>query len=231
MALFICTWLWGDKWPPIYVERLFAGLRRNLVQPFHSVLITDRADIGCTDIASTIAQEDLPLTRQLGCLVRIRMFDPQWQESIGAQPGDRIVNIDVDAVITGKLDPLFDRDGDFTIMQGFNQTNPCPFNGSLWMLRAGERPDVWTDFGLDAHRKFRVPIHSIADDQGWLHSKFPNAKAYTPADGVYAFKKIGWGVAGRRGLPDNARLIAFPGRDPGKYPEVSWIRAHWHVDQ
>jgi hypothetical protein len=227
VTLFVCSWLWGEKWPSVYAERLFAGVGRNLRQEFRSVLITDQVGYAAADIVCQIDAADRPLLAPPGCLVRMRMFDPAWQEKIGAKKGDRIVCIDVDAVITGLLDPLFDRDDEFTIMQGFNQTNPCPLNGSLWLFRAGERHDVWTDFGIDAHRKYEVPVHSIADDQGWLHFKFPSAKAYTPRDGVYAFKKIGWGAAGRRGLPDNARIVAFPGRDPGKYPELSWVRQHW----
>lgn len=226
--LLVCCWLWGEKWPPVYAERLFAGLRRNIAQEFRSVLITDSApaDSGA-DIVSPIKAEDYPLLERPGCLVRMRMFDPAWQASIGARKGDRIACVDVDSIITDALDSLFDRDDEFTIMQGFNQTNPCPVNGSLWLFRAGERHDVWTDFGIDAHRKYNVPVHSIADDQGWLHFKFPHAKAYTPRDGVYAFKKIGWGEAGRRGLPENARFVAFPGRDPAKYPDLAWVREHW----
>lgn len=225
MSLFVCSWLWGTKWSPLYAERLFAGLKRNLAQPYKSVLITDQWVISNADLVCHIHSEDRLLTRRLGCLVRMRLFDKYWQERIGARRGDRIVNIDVDAVITGSLDVLFDRDDEFTIMQGFNETNPCPFNGSLWMFRAGERHDVWNDFSLDAHHRYGVPIHSIADDQGWLHYKFPDAAAYTPRDGVYAFKKVGW--RRRRWKPPNARLIAFPGRDPAKYSECDWIRKHW----
>lgn len=228
MTLFVCSWLWGMKWPGIYADRLLAGLRRNIAQDFRSVLITDQPINGSADIVCPIKEEDRAFLLHPGCLIRMRMFDPAWQARIGARQGDRIVCVDVDAVVIGQLDPLFDRDDEFTIMQGFNQTNPCPFNGSLWMFRAGERHDVWTDFGIDAHKRYGVPIHSIADDQGWLHFKFPDAKAYTPKDGVFAFKKIGWvEEKGRRKLPDNARFVAFPGRDPGKYPEVDWIKRHW----
>lgn len=154
------------------------------------------------------------------------MFDRAWQASNGMLQGDRIVNVDVDAVVTGGLDPLFDRDDEFTILQGFNTTNPCPFNGSLWMFRAGERHDVWGDFGPDAHAKFNVPIHAIADDQGWLHHKFPDAKAYTPADGAYCFKKATWPTRDLS-LPQGARLVAFPGRKPHDYLWLDWVRENW----
>lgn len=222
--LFICSWLWGDKWSPIYAERLHCGLARNLTLPFHFILITDQK-INYTVETRPINKKLQPLLELPGCLARVSMFDAKWQKSIGANRGDRIINVDIDAVITGSLDVLFDRDEEFIIMQGYNQTNPCPFNGSLWMFRAGERHDVWDEFSLENFAKFNVPIHSIPDDQGWLHSRFPNAAAWTVHDGVYAFKKIGW--FGRRRMPCNARFVAFPGRDPAKYPECDWIKKHW----
>ncbi len=223
--LHIVTWLWGDKWDPIYAERLFAGVRRNLKQPAQLVLMSDKLERNGADAVHLIDEVDNQYLGLPGCLVRMRMFDETWQERIGAKQGDRIVNIDVDCVVTGQLDELFNRQDEFNIMQHFNSTNPCPFNGSLWMFRAGERHDVWNDFSINAHKKFNVPIHAIADDQGWLHFKFPKAKAYTPQDGVYAFKKKTWPQG--LGLPKGACVVAFPGRNPAKYQELNWIKAHW----
>ena len=42
MALVVCTWLWGKKYSPIYVERLHAGLRKHLKQPFRFMCMTER---------------------------------------------------------------------------------------------------------------------------------------------------------------------------------------------
>src|ERR1051325_2542715 len=151
--LFVCSWLWGTKWGTEYPERLFAGVRRNLKQPHKLVLISDQSEAFGADLLSSIDETDLPLLTRPGCLVRMRVFDAEWQQRIGAKRGDRIVNIDVDAVVTGDLDPIFDRDDEFTIMQGFNSTNPCPFNGSLWMFRAGERHDVFDDFSFEEYHR------------------------------------------------------------------------------
>lgn len=223
----IVTWLWGTKWPPIYVERLAAGLKRNLKQNYRFILVTDQDSPEGPDVVAAINEADRSLIERPGCLIRMRMFDAGWQEHLGIERGDRVVNIDVDSVITGELDPLFDRRDEFRIMQGFNTTNPCPFNGSLWMFRAGERHDVWNDFSLENYRARGIPFHAFPDDQGWLHHKFPNAAAYTTAHGVFAMKKAGWGGDGRRVLPNGARLVAFPGRDPAKYDGVPWVVKHW----
>lgn len=223
----MATWLWGKKWNPIYAERLFDGLERHINQRFKTILITDQ-NINCgADIVYPIdVEEDADLLSRLGCLIRTRMFDRKFQEDVGMLKGDKVVCIDVDAVITGNLDPLFLRDDEFTIMQHFNSTNPCPFNGSLWMFRAGERHDVWADFTLESYHERRVPFHAIPDDQGWLHYKFPNAGSYTPVDGVYAFKKRTW-PSRDLSLPANAKVVAFPGRDPNKYTNLEWVYRHW----
>lgn len=224
--LFVCAWLWGDKWSGPYAANLFNGLRRHIKQDYRSVLITDQDRNPGVDILCPIEAADKLLLDKRGCLVRMRMFDATWQKRIGAKAGDRIVNIDIDAVVTGELDGLFDRRDAFTIMQGFNQTNPCPFNGSLWMFRAGERHDVFEDFSFEAYAERKVPFHAIPDDQGWLHHKFPSAGAWTHKDGVYAFKKVNWPGDGHR-LPGNARVVAFPGRDPRDYRWLGWVREHW----
>lgn len=231
MSLTVVTFLYGLKWAPHYVDKLFSGLRRNIRHPFRCALVSDRRIDTTADINVHLdVMSDAELLTRPGCLVRMRLFDRKVQSLLDVKPGDRIVNIDVDAVITGNLDPLFDRDDEFTIMQHFNSTNPCPFNGSLWMFRAGERHDVWDDFSLDKFApKGPVPVHAIPDDQGWLHSKFPNAKAYTPADGVYCFKKRTWPGTDETGnkLPTNAIIVAFPGRDPARFTHLDWVARNW----
>ncbi len=226
--LTIVSYCWGDKWGPEYPARLAAGLARQIKQPYRFVAITDNvAPKGATFETWEIPAEDRHLLKVSGCFARMRLFDGTFQAAHGIGPGERVACVDLDVVPTDSLDHLFDRDDEFNIMQGFNGTNPCPFNGSLWMLRGGERHDVWDDFSLEAYRTRGVPFHAFPDDQGWLHSKFPNARAYTPKDGVYAMKKNGWGSAGRRGLPQGACLVAFPGRDPAKYSDVGWVQRHW----
>jgi len=167
---------------------------------------------------------DEHLTRIPGCFARLRTFDPEWQSANGINPGDRIVTLDLDLIVTGALDALFDRDEPFSILQGVNASNPCPYNGSVWMLRAGYRPDVWSEFTLE--RAAKVPHDSFPDDQAWFAHHLPNAGKFGPENGVYAFMKPGWpkGAA----LPENARLVAFPGhRDPSQFTSVEWVRRHW----
>lgn len=209
--LTIGTWLWGDKFNKAHVEKLREGIKRNLKQPFIWKLFRPEA-------------RDIALTKIPGCFCRLRMFDPLWQEKNDID--DRLVIVDLDTVITGPLDPLFDRDEPFVIMQGANATNPCPFNGALQMLCAGAHPEVWKDFSLEAARQ--VPFHSFPDDQGWIHHKVPDAAGWRCGSeyGVYVYQKRGW-PADTTQLPAGARLVTFINDDPAKLLHLDWVRDNW----
>ena len=73
--LHIVTWLWGPKWPAYYAERLFAGIERNLKQPFRLVLMSDKLERNGADAVHLIDEADHQYLDKLGCLVRMRMFD------------------------------------------------------------------------------------------------------------------------------------------------------------
>jgi hypothetical protein len=207
----IVTFVWGDKYPGHYVERLKAGLTRNLKRDYRFHVIAPEP-------------ADEYLTKIPGCFCRLRLFDPAWQEKNGLT--GRIVCVDLDVVVTGELDALFNRgeEEDFAILQGVNSSNPGRFNGSLWMLRAGTNADVWGDFSLEAAA--RVPHFSFPDDQAWFESCMPHAAPLGPLDGVYAFQKPGWPKGDA--LPKDARLVAFPGwRDPSKFRHLDWVKSNW----
>jgi hypothetical protein len=224
--LTVVTYCWGEKYNRSYVAKIAAGVKRNLSLPHRFAIVTDDRSLASIAPVWMIPDEDRYLLKLPGCLARLRMFDPKWQAKHGINEGDRLVCIDLDAIVTGPLDPLFDRSDDFTILQGINTTNPNPMNGSIFMLRGGANAHVWSDFSFDAISK--LWFHAFPDDQGWFDHKIKDAGAWGPADGVYGFKKVHWPKGDD--LPANARLVAFPGwRDPSKFEHLAWIREHWRA--
>lgn len=209
----IVTFRWGEKYGPEYVNKLHAGIDHNLTEDYRFCVLHP-------------LPEDEYLTKMPGCFARLRLFDPEFQRLCGFQEGDRIVCMDLDLIVTGSLDGLFDREEPFTILQGVNTSNPCPMNGSLWTLRAGYRPDVWHEFSPELAAK--VPFHEFPDDQAWFADMMPDAGSFGPEDGVYAFMKRGWPKGEQ--LPRNARIVAFPGwRDPSQYTRLDWVQQHWRA--
>lgn len=230
----VCTWLWGDKFNVADVAKLAAGVRRNLKQPHRILCMVDRMDRETIEGVGYRQILDHDLIAVKGCYARLRLFDPHWQFMREIPPGERIVNIDLDTVITGELDLLFDRPEPFVIMQKGNASNPCPMNGALMMIRAGAHPEVWTDFSVEAASK--VPFFEFPDDQGWIWHKAPDAAGWKCGieSGVFVFRKPGWPSFDRKmktggdELPKGARLVTFSGgRSPEKYKHLDWIRENW----
>jgi hypothetical protein len=228
-ALNIITWLWGTKYSHEYLWRLYRGVRRNLKQPFRFLVMTERqreliVPEGRGFNIERHAINDLELLRLPGCFARLRMFDSSWQQD--RKLNGRVVCLDLDIVITGALDDLFDRDDSFIVLQGANSANPCPYNCSVFMFQAGAHHQVWTDFSLQAAQK--ISFYQFPDDQGWIHDKIPHAAAWpVGSSGIYAFRKPRWPPNDQ--LPADARIVAFPGgRDPaGFVRQLGWIRQHW----
>lgn len=224
--IWVITWCWGEKFGQHYVDRLSRSVQRHLDQPHKFVVVSPGAGISADGGAARWALKDEPLIKERGCFARLRMFDPEWLRSNGVYDGERVVCIDLDTVITGPLDPLFDRPEPFVIMQGGNAANPCPYNGALSMLRCGYRSDVWSDFSLEAARD--VPFYEFPDDQSWLNAKIPNAPGWQvgAGSGVYCFQKRGW--PGGTGLPSGARLVTFRGNNPpSKHVHIEWVAENW----
>jgi hypothetical protein len=144
------------------------------------------------------------------CFRRLVMFKRDAQKTFGR----RFVSMDLDCVIGGQLDPLFDRPEDLVLFKG---TSPDrPYNGSLMLIRAGCRPHVYEDFdqaGADASGEAFV-----GSDQAWLAHKLGWGEAtWGEADGAYVY-----GSSWFRG--SKARILFFPGKT--KPWDLARIRIH-----
>jgi hypothetical protein len=224
--LAICTWLWGSKYTLDDVYKLKRGVARCLKQPHRFLVMTERErDWSPPYGIERHAIKDPELLAYPGCFARLRMFDYGWQHN--RKIDDRLVCMDLDMVITGELDKLFDRPETFVILAGANSLNPCPYNGSVFMLRPGCHGQLFSDFSMEEARK--IGHYKFPDDQGWFWHKLPNAATWQAGrtSGVYGFKKPGWHHGSDR-LPEQARIVAFPGhRQPKDFMHLDWVRKHW----
>jgi len=223
--------LWGSKKYSVDdVAKLRAGVRRHLRTPHRFICLSEN-DFSLADV-EVAPIENMELTLMPGCFVRLRMFDPMWQERwIWPRPSsdDRLVNMDLDTVIVGGLDGLLERSEQFVILQGGNAANPCKFGGALMMLRPGAVPDVWGSFSIEA--AMNIPRHEFPDDQGWIWHKHPEAAGWEcgPKSGIYVFRKPHWPNGDY--LPKDAVMVTFNGwRSPrGFADKIEWIREHWRT--
>jgi hypothetical protein len=159
------------------------------------------------------------------CYRRLRMFSPD----IASAFGERFVSMDLDTVITGDLTPLWDRPEDFVIYGDTNKKTP--YNGSLMLLTAGARPQVWTTFNPSTSPQESRRAGKFGSDQAWIsHCLGAGEAKWTKRDGVYSFRND---LQKARTLPDNCKIAVFDGQhDPWSdfaMKQFPWVREHYHL--
>jgi hypothetical protein len=198
-------------------------VRRNLTLPHRLAVVTDvPGDYGdLTVIPPPRDFEDVRIPtwddEKPQCLRRLAMFAP----GAGERFGERFVSMDMDCVISGSLDPLFDRPEDFVMYRGTAAARP--YNGSMVMMTAGARPQVYTQFtpeaAVEAGRRF------VGSDQAWIsHVLGPGEATWGPEHGVQW-----WGSRYNDGSPT---VTFFPGTPkPWQVMRDDLVRRHYHRDQ
>jgi hypothetical protein len=226
--LTIATYWWhDDKFPNRYtaddVRALQRAALRNLTVPHEFTVITDcPKDFDGDDSIRAIP---IDWTKHVTgtCFVRLMTFHPDGAKMIG----ERVLILDLDTFITGSLDSIVSRTDDLVLWRNparLPWANPTktsrPFyNASVQLHRCGTMPQIWTEFD---------PLNpTVRDDQWWMAKVLGPDVPYFDGehDGVYRLARAdtpGSGVWGEK-LPENARIVTFPGSD-GK-PDRPEIRA------
>ncbi len=134
-------------------------------------------------------------------MIRLQMFNPKAEKMFGAK---RFVSMDLDFNVFDKLDPFFDRDDDLVIARG---TGKRPYNGSMFLITAGCRPSVVTEFNDDDAIKARMK--NTGSDQAWLARHLGKGeKVWGSDDGLYFCPPQKWAKWKK---PDNCRIVFHQG--------------------
>lgn len=212
------------------VNTLQRMVARHYAEPHSFVCVTDDPagldpSIRVVPLWSDFAQVPSPHGRHNpSCYRRLKVFDPAIVDVLGP----RFVCVDLDTVITGDLAPLWNRSEDFVI---WGETHPTSFyNGSMFLLSAGARPQVWTDFDPRTSPRRAKAAGRFGSDQGWISYRLGKGEAtWGRDDGVYSYRVHIQPLANR--LPENARMVMFHGAtDPWSLAmkRVPWVQEHYY---
>jgi hypothetical protein len=212
----VITWLWQtagyrSQFLPEHVNTLRRQVARHYSEPHRFICVTDLLDGFDPEVELVADRRDfasIPSPHGGGnpsCYRRLRLFDP----GAAADFGERFVSIDLDTVIVGDLRPLWDRPDDFVIWRDpIHRNSYC---GSMMMVRAGSRPQVWHRFDPGLSPRESLKAGCRGSDQGWIRYCLGLHEAtWTREDGVYSYRMDLH--SGRDRLPGNARIIMFHGR-------------------
>ena len=153
-----------------HVQRLHRMVKENLDQPFHFACVQD--------------------SPWLGWWAKISLFEP------GRFKG-RVLYLDLDVTITGRLDDLADFDASFAICRDFTTLG---FNSSVMVWDAGVGDHIYTAFDESV-------IGRLHGDQDWIQEAIPHARVF-PRRWCVSYKNSR--LAG--GVPKGMRVLVYHGQ-------------------
>lgn len=200
---------WGTRFGPHYVNRLRAMVARHLSRPHRFVCFTDDArgidkQVECQPMPVI----HVPVERQVSPWKKVAAFTP----GLGALEGKTLF-LDLDVLVVGSIDPLFDYSDKFAIIENWTQKGAGVGNSSVFCWTAGEHTHVL--------ERFNAEVDTLFD-------RFPNSQTFVsrtigrdnlefwPRTWVRSFKyhclpggPLNWLMRPR--IPRDARIIAFHG--------------------
>ena len=217
---------WGDYYGPEYVNRLYAGVRRNLKRPFRFVCVTDNAS-GLAEGVEAVPIPDDPgvIGRDWpNIFVKLCLFKDGFADLEGPT-----LFLDIDVLVTGPLDRFFDfRPGEFCIIRNWVEWRKSLFsrlpligNSSCFRFDAGSSGAVYDTFTAekdDTGEKCRFALGS-QKFQTYAMRKTGNVN-WWPDDWVCSFK--------RQLVPTFPLNKLLAPRRPGK--DVSIVAFHGNPD-
>lgn len=236
--LTVVTWKWRPNpgyrstFGPETVNTLQRMVARHYPDPHTFVCVTDDAEGIDTDHVRIVpAWNDFARVpsphagNKPSCYRRLRLFKPDIGETLGS----RIVSLDLDCVVTGDLRPVWNRPEPFVIWGDTNRRTL--YNGSMILLTAGAKPQLWTDFDPRTSPARAHAAGNFGSDQAWISFRLgPGQAMWKRGDGVLSFRNDLLRFHGGR-LPAEARIVFFHGpSDPWdtavqeRYP---WIKKHY----
>lgn len=192
-----------------HVNALFRGVSRHYPAPHRQICVTDDpVGLECETVPLWDDFAYVPSPHggnNPSCYRRLKLFDP----AIVSVLGPRFVVLDLDCVVTGDLTDLFDRPAEFAMWA--DPLYPHQYNGSLVLMDAGARRQVWDQFNPWRSPQQALEAGFRGSDQGWIsYCLGPNEATVGRVDGVYSYRAD---VRGRHVLPKNASLVFFHGRE------------------
>ena len=221
----------GDKYSSQYVNTLYSMVKRNLTIPFTMVCLTDNkqgidSDILCLDLPKELT----------GWWCKPYMY------SADLPLNGTILYMDLDVVVSGNLNKLFDYEPDnWCVIRDFTramQPQWEKYNSSVVRFKVGQLHNVWAEFRKDPQKIIR----SHFGDQDWLWTAANGTAKLWPDEWIRSWKweirkdrHLQSGTKGNRKFrtvedvvpPDDCCICVFHG-DPNPHNcDDPWVRNNW----
>ena len=139
----ICTVYFKGFYTPDYVSKLYRSLKRNSTVPFEFICLSDTNDIEADVILPYNHHSDIKKHWH-----KLKFFSPQFG---GQKPGDDIIIMDIDQVITNNVDDLLNHPVNDNELVSYGQwwDTKLKLNGGFYKFKSGSLKSIWDDFSLN----------------------------------------------------------------------------------
>lgn len=222
--LHICCIRAGEAFSPAYVNILFDSVRRNLAEGFEGdfVCFTDQPDNLDPGIVRRPLPADLPGWWSKIALLRNGLFPD----------GDRVLFLDLDSVITGRLDEIAAYDGPFAILRDFFR--PDGLQSAVMAWEAGTMAYVW-----HAYEANGCATDIPGGDQAFIEACLKRGEGYVHPYGKPPFKPVTilqdafpdlfCSYKRITGAPDKASVVVFHGKPRPHEVVTGWVPEVWKI--
>jgi hypothetical protein len=227
---------WGTKYGPEYVNRLYAGVKRNTSVPFKFWCFTEDS----AGIDSEVHIAPLPFSNQLETWWnKLYLFS----DNIPIPKGETIFYVDLDTLIVGNIDHVLTRNYTrLVILRDFFYgiaKSANNYGSGLMLWKHGLYNSVWQKF-IESSKK-NVEEAGSYGDQWWIEKQIK--KVFFWQD-IFPNQIVSFKVHCRTGLPENAKIICYHGKPsiPESASETSqvnrwtitpqpWVLGHWRIGE
>ena len=190
---------WGDYYTADYVNRLYAGVKRNLRLPFRFVCVTDDA----TGFVPGIEAVPFPPDPKVPGLYKIRPWPnifaklALFKDGFADLKGPTLF-LDIDLLVTGPLERFFLYcPGEFCIIHNWVERRKAFFrkipdigNSSCFRFEAGKSNGVWETFLREKDVPGQEARFSLGSQKFQTHAMMQTGKVnWWPKDWVCSFKR------------------------------------------
>jgi len=217
---------WGDKFPPTYVNRLYAMVKRNLALDFRFVCFTDNK-IGIKKEIETqpLPEINLPNNAPERGWRKLTAF----KKNFGGLKGTTLF-LDLDVVIVDRLDDFFTYPGDFLIAHDKKNPKKIEGNSSVFRFEIGQYHSILSNFEKNINQIRKEVRH----EQAYLSNEIfkLNKLNYWPDEWVPSFKyrcchPWPFSLFKTPFIPKGAKIILFHGL-PNPPDAINGISGKWY---
>ncbi len=214
---------WGTRYGSEYVNRLYQGVSRHLQRPFRFVCLTDNTQ----GIERGIETHPLPITPFDENAFDARRGGETWRKIGLFQPGlanltGDTLFLDLDLVITGPMDDLFDyQPGKFCIIHDWLEKrrgwipgrNGNVGNTSVFRFNLAQHAKVYHHFA----QQQREVLNQFRIEQQYVSHALADCTAFWPDQWIRSFKRhclpmFPLNLIREPTEPKGCRILVFHGR-------------------